>query len=222
MKNFVAVMRVSTRSQGLTKNGLDGQRSEIQRWAAANNYNVVTYIEEVASGGLPLSERPVMRKAIEMAKKLKAKVVVSKTDRCSRDQDIARDLMYKQKIVIAVDLGEDSDEFIGSIYAGLADKERKMISVRTRAGLAAAKARGVVLGNMKNLGEATELATAARIAKADCFAETKRDLVKSLWESGHNFSKIASILNTNGVKTIRGKDWHCTTVARVIERLQLA
>jgi DNA invertase Pin-like site-specific DNA recombinase len=222
MKNFIALIRVSTTMQSETRNGLDGQRADITRWAAVNGYNIVTFLEEVASGGLPIYQRPVLQKAIEMAKKLKAKIVVSKIDRCSRVEDISKYLMKDLKIVIAADLGENVDPFISTIFAGMAEKERAMISSRTKSGLAAAKARGVVLGNKTNLDVATVLATEARIEKADCFAETKRDLIESLWKSGHNFSKIASILNSNGVRTIRGGEWYATSVARMIDRLKIS
>lgn len=219
MKSFIGICRVSTTMQGETRNGLESQREEIVRWANANNYQLITIMEEIASGSLPLSERPIMSAAISLARKMKAKIVVSKVDRCSRQADIVHDLMQKKKIVVSVALGEEPDEFIQHIYGGLASKERKMIGERTKAGLAAAKARGVILGNRTNLSEAQRLGREVLQEKADKFAMNLKDSLQEFLEAGKNYSEIAERLNSLGVKTSRGGVWQATTVSRLCARL---
>jgi DNA invertase Pin-like site-specific DNA recombinase len=220
MKQFIGVIRVSTTSQGESRNGLDSQRAEIVRWAEQNGHTLITIMEEVASGSLPLVERPVMTMALQMARKMKAKVVVSKVDRCSRQADIVHDLMQKKKIVVSVALGEEADEFIQHIYGGLASKERKMIGERTKAGLAAAKARGVVLGNRTNLSEAQEIGREKLRQKADQFAIKLKDQINEFLQAGKNYSQIAERLNSLGVRTARGGDWHCSTISNLVARLR--
>lgn len=219
MSNFIAIMRVSTTTQGDSGLGIAAQKADIARWAEQHNHTIITYMEEIASGSLPLSERPVMSMALQMARKMKCKVVVSKVDRCSRQSDIVTLLMEKKKLVVSVALGEQPDEFIQHIYGGLASKERKMIGERTKAGLAAAKARGVVLGNRTNLSEAQAAGRDVVRAKADQFALSMKDILKEQISLGKNFVEIASHLNKYGVKTSRGGDWHVSTVSNLVARL---
>jgi DNA invertase Pin-like site-specific DNA recombinase len=217
-KSFIGVCRVSTREQGQSKNGLESQRAEIERWAAHNGYNLITIMDEVISGSTPLKDRPVMSMALAMAKKMKAQVVVTKSDRCSRDFDISRELMQKKKLVVAIDLGEDADSFVEIIFSGLAEKERKMIGQRTKAGLAAAKARGVVLGNRTNLPVARELAAAAIKEKADRFAARVRPPIERMVHCGMTYAEIAQEMNEQHIPTARGGEWSATSVCRIISR----
>jgi DNA invertase Pin-like site-specific DNA recombinase len=217
-KSFIGVCRVSTREQGQSKNGLESQRAEIERWAAHNGYSLITIMDEVISGSTPLKDRPVMSMALAMAKKMKAQVVVTKSDRCSRDFDISRELMQKKKLVVAIDLGEDADSFVEIIFSGLAEKERKMIGQRTKAGLAAAKARGVVLGNRTNLPVARELAAAAIKEKADRFAARVRPPIERMVKCGMTYAEIAQELNEQHTPTARGGEWSATSVCRIISR----
>lgn len=217
-KSFIGVCRVSTREQGVSKNGLESQRAEIELWAVRNNYNLITVMDEVISGSTPLKERPVMSMALAMAKKMKAQVVVTKSDRASRDFDVSRELIQKKKLVVAIDLGAEHDEFVGTIFAGLAEKERKMIGMRTKAGLAAAKARGVVLGNRTNLPEAREKATVVVKEKADRFAARVRPSIERMKNCGMTYAEIAEEMNELEIPTARGGDWSAASICRVISR----
>lgn len=219
-KTFVGLVRVSTTSQGVSKLGLQGQRAELERWAEFHGYTLITVMEEVASGSWSLRDRPVMTAALAMAKKLKTKVVVTKTDRCSRKLSIIDDLIHQRQLVMTVDLGSDPDEFIGTVYAGLAVKERKMIGLRTKAGLAAAKARGVVLGNRTNLPEAQAKAVSAVKAKADKFAEKVRAPIERMIRCGMTYKEIANELNALETASPRNREWNATTVSRVVARLK--
>lgn len=219
-KSFVGVCRVSTREQGMSKNGLESQRVEIERWAKQHGYNLITIMDEVISGSTPLKDRPVMSAALALAKKMKAQVVVTKSDRCSRDFDISRDLMQKRNRVVAIDLGAEPDEFVGTIFAGLAEKERKMIGVRTKAGLAAAKARGVLLGNRTNLDEASKIGAEVQRIRANTFAQRMKPQLDRLKAAGMTLAEMAEDLNFYNIETARGGEWHATTVRNILMRLE--
>ena len=139
-------------------------------------------------------------------------------DRCSRDAGIARDLMQKKKLVMSIALGDKADSFVEHIFQGLAEKERSIGSERTKAGLAAAKARGVVLGNRTNLPEAREAAVANIKAKADVFAEKLRPTVERMMRDGMSFKAIARELNMNGTTTARGGEWYSQTLINMVKR----
>jgi DNA invertase Pin-like site-specific DNA recombinase len=218
MKNIIGLVRVSTRMQGETRNGLESQRAEIERWASYNGYNLVTILEEVGSGRLPLHDRPVLQAAISMARKLKCQVVVTKEDRCSRDAGVSRELMQKKKLVMSIALGEKADGFVQHIMQGIAEKEASVGSERTKAGLAAAKARGVLLGNRTNLNEAREIAVESIKSKADRFAEKLRPTIERMLRDKMSFKAIAAELNSCGTLTARGGLWYSQTVINLVSR----
>jgi DNA invertase Pin-like site-specific DNA recombinase len=80
------------------------------------------------------------------ARQAKAPIVVSKLDRLSRDVQFISGLMAHRVPFIVTELGDNVDPFMLHIFAALAEKERSLISVRTKAAPAQAKARGVKLG----------------------------------------------------------------------------
>lgn len=218
MKKLLGYCRVSTKEQGESRNGLEGQRAEIQRWADYNGYQLMGIVEEVASGGLGLNERLILKATLAQAKKAKAKVVVSKLDRLSRDAGLIRKLMTDTNQVVAIDIGEKADSFVEHMYAGLAEKERKMIGARTKAGLQAAKARGVILGNKKNFHVAQANGIKRIKEKADKFAAHVRAPIERMRKVGMTFVQIAEELNTQGIPTARGGMWQASTVFNVVQR----
>src|SRR5215471_6985725 len=119
-----------------------------KRFAEAEGRRVVdTFTEiETGKGADALDRRPQLAAAIRAARKAKCPVVVSKLDRLSRDVHFISGLMRERVPFIVTELGADTDPFMLHIYAALAEKERRLISERTKASLAAAKARGVKLG----------------------------------------------------------------------------
>lgn len=221
-KNFVALIRVSTAMQGETRNGLDSQRAEITRWAEYNGYNLVTVMEEVASGSLPLSARPIMSAALSLAKKMKAKVVTTRVDRCSRDAAIANSLM-KRGLVTTIELGEQADKFVSYLNAGLAERDNTVGRERTKRGMAAAKARGVIMGNRKNFPEAQKIGREVVIGKADEFALKMRPAIIRMLKDKMTYKEIAEEFNAHGVPTARRAThpesvWHTSTVGNIINR----
>jgi DNA invertase Pin-like site-specific DNA recombinase len=212
MHSIVAYLRVSTQKQGASGLGIEAQREAIRRFAEVERYQIAdTFTEvETGKGADALERRPQLAAAIEAARRAKCPVVVSKLDRLSRDVHFISGLMKERVPFVVTELGADTDPFMLHIYAALAEKERRLISERTKAGLAAAKARGVKLGGANEQSE-----IAARQARER--AERLRPIFAELAElSAH---KIAYELNRRGIETPKGGKWYAATVIRVRERL---
>ena len=146
-------------------------------------------------------------------RQLGAHIVVSKLDRLSRDVHFISGLMSKRVPFIVTQLGRNVDPFMLHIYAALAEKERAMISERTKVALRAAKGRGVQLGN-PNVGKMNTEAAAARDA-------ILRPILQEMWEMPYR--DIAQELTNRNIPTPRGGDlWNAMTVMRVMKRLRIA
>lgn len=149
MKQAVAYTRVSTREQGKSGLGLEAQRAAIEAFAAREQITISGWFSEVESGKRvsdTLAERPQLRAALAASKAAGAMVLVSKLDRLSRDVHFISGLMVHKVHFTVAELGTDVDPFMLHLFSALAEKERAMISQRTKAALAALKARGVKLG----------------------------------------------------------------------------
>src|SRR6185312_11929585 len=109
---------------------------------------------ETGKGVDALDRRPQLAAALAAARAAKCSVLVSKLDRLSRDVAFVSGLMAQRVPFMVAELGRDADPFMLHLYAALAEKERRLISERTRAALAAKKASGAKLGNPNNIGEA--------------------------------------------------------------------
>jgi DNA invertase Pin-like site-specific DNA recombinase len=214
MQPLVAYHRVSTASQGRSGLGLEAQRAAIQAFAATEGFSIVGEFTEVESGkgSDALERRPQLKAALKEAKKLKCQVAVAKLDRLSRDVAFIAGLMAQRVPFIVTALGRNVDPFTLHIYAALAEQERRMISQRTSAGLQAAKARGVKLGNQQ-VADANHAAAKAR-------AEALRSVLHEL--TGQSANAIARVLNERSVPTPTGSPWSAKTVIRVQKRLEAA
>jgi DNA invertase Pin-like site-specific DNA recombinase len=145
----VAYVRVSTNEQGRSGLGLEAQRAAIEQFCVREKIEVLEVFSEVQSGKRVsdgLTERPQLIAALAAAKALGGPVIVSKLDRLSRDVHTISGLMVHKVHFMVAELGPDVDNFMLHLFAALAEKERAMISQRTKAALAALKARGVKLG----------------------------------------------------------------------------
>ena len=106
------------------------------------------------------------------------------------------------------------------LYAALAEKERSLISQRTRDALKAAKARGVVLGNL-NLADVRKRAVASTKAEADRFAKNVGPVIREIQSSGvASHRGIARALNARGVATARGGEWTAVQVGSILQRVK--
>ena len=214
MSHIVAYYRVSTAQQGRSGLSLEAQRAAVQAFAKVEALEVAGEFTEIETGkgADALDRRPQLAAALKAAKRAKASVCVAKLDRLSRDVHFISGLMAHRVPFIVCALGRNVDPFTLHIYAALAEQERRMISQRTVAGLQAAKARGVVLGNPE-LAKKNAAAAAARDAAL-------RETLASM--AGLSSRAIAERLTEIGVASPRGGAWSHTTVQRVMARLGLS
>jgi DNA invertase Pin-like site-specific DNA recombinase len=144
---------------------------------------------------------------------------VAKLDRLSRDVALIAGLIAQRVPFIVAELGVDADPFMLHLYAALAEKERRLISERTKAALAARKATGTRLGNTRNAAEALADGRRRLTAQATEFAANVLPIIASLRSAGVNDLRgLANALNRRGVRTARGGQWHVSNVRNVIAR----
>jgi DNA invertase Pin-like site-specific DNA recombinase len=163
---IISYIRVSTDKQSESGLGLEAQRDAIGRFALREALEIPGESIEVEAGkgADALEKRPQLAAALRKAKQTTAPIVVSKLDRLSRDVHFISGLMTKRVPFIVEALGKNVDPFMLHIYAALAEKERSMISERTKDALARAKQRAVILGN-PNVGKMNTKAATARDAE---------------------------------------------------------
>lgn len=175
---------------------------------------------EVASAkGCTLEGRPVLAAALQQAKKGKMFVLVAKMDRLSRDTHFVSGLMAHRVPFIVTELGELADPFVLGLYALLAEKERNMTSERTKAGMAAKKAQGVIMGNRVNLRTVAQKGAATNAAAAVVYAANVLPVIRQIEAAGiTTLVGIAGALNARGARTAKGGAWYATTVRNVMMR----
>ena len=212
---FVAYHRVSTARQGESGLGLEAQRHSILTYLNGGAWELVGEFVEVESG--KNSDRRQLAAALDACRKHKAKLVIAKLDRLSRNLAFIAALMESGVEFVAVD-NPHANKLTVHILAAVAQHEREMISERTKAALQAAKARGKVLGNPR-LREAAGTGVAALKAKADRFAANVLPVIREIQASGvTSANAIAGRLNERGVKTARGGRWTHVQVGAAISR----
>ena len=209
-REIISYVRVSTARQGRSGLGLDAQRAAVAHFAETEGFAVAgEFIEvETGKGEDALDRRPQLAAALDKARKRRCSVVVAKLDRLSRDVAFISSLMAKRVPFIVAELGSDVDPFMLHIFAALAEKERRLISQRTKAALAQAKARGVRLGNPEQAVENRR--------QADAFAEELRPVLSEL--AGQPLRSIAAALKTRGISGPRG-GWTPVQIGRTLDRL---
>ena len=219
-KPIISYCRVSTGRQGKSRLGLDAQREAVTRFAEAHGFQVLgePFVEiETGKGADALDRRPQLRRALDAAGKRKCPIVVAKLDRLSRDVHFISGLMAQKIPFIVAELGPDVDPFMLHIYAAMAEKERVVISERTKAALAAAKARGVKLGNPR-LAEARAPLMRANAEVAARQSALALPVIKPLYEQGLSLRAIARELAARGVPTARGGQWSAVQVSDILRR----
>jgi DNA invertase Pin-like site-specific DNA recombinase len=224
MTPTVTYYRVSTERQGRSGLGLDAQQERCAVFASAQGLEIAeAYTEvETGKGADALDRRPQLAAALAAARRLRGPVLVAKLDRLSRDVHFIAGLMVQRVPFLVAELGPDVDPFMLHIYAALAEKERRMISERTRAALAMRKRQGATLGNRTNLAEAQRLGAARTAEEARRFAENVLPIIQQVQASGvSSLRGIAAVLNARGVRTARGGRWAATQVNAVLGRVRL-
>jgi len=217
MKRYVTYQRVSTAEQGRSGLGLAAQDRDIRLFLesfAEEPFEVLAAFVEVETG--KADDRPRLAEALDMVRREGAELLVAKLDRLSRKMSFIANLMDDPKVKLRVASMPYADKFQLHIYAALAEQERTFISLRTKAALAEAKAKGVVLGGMR---DATGKRNDAVKAGAMRQAERVAGVVLPLRQQGATLRDIAEALNISGVPTARGGKWQASQVMRVMERL---
>jgi DNA invertase Pin-like site-specific DNA recombinase len=182
---LVGYARVSTAQQGRSGLGLEAQKDALERFAAAEGFTLGRVFVEVETGkgADALDRRPQLVAALHEARRQRCAVAVAKLDRLSRDVHFISGLMAHRVPFVVAELGADVDPFILHLFAALAEKERAMISARTKAALQAAKARGVALGNPK-LAKARRSAVASIKTLADQNAANVLPVIREIRRAG--------------------------------------
>jgi DNA invertase Pin-like site-specific DNA recombinase len=206
MKTLIAYYRVSTQKQGRSGLGLDAQRKAVAEYAAAQGKTIAAEFTEVESG--KRDDRPALEAALAACKKQKAQLVIAKLDRLARRLSMITKLQDSKVDFVACD-NPHATKFTIQILGAVAELERDMISDRTKAGLAIAKARGVQLGNAKQANENKQAALYR--------AQELRPIFVAF--AGQSARAIADELNAREIATPTGAPWSAKTVIRVQERL---
>jgi DNA invertase Pin-like site-specific DNA recombinase len=199
---FVAYCRVSTNKQGRSGLGLDAQRKAVADYLDGGKWELVGEFTEIETG--KRADRPELERAIAACKKHRARLIIAKLDRLSRNVAFISALMERKVDFIAVD-NPTATKFTIHILAAVAEFERDAISKRTTEALAAAKARGVTLGNYARIAKAKQEATAARA-----------EMVRPAIEATMHLSATAAAddLNRRNITTASGKRWQAVQVIR--------
>jgi DNA invertase Pin-like site-specific DNA recombinase len=211
----VIYTRVSTAEQGRSGLGLAAQERDIEIFLNTFSevpFEVLGRFSDVQSG--KDDDRPELGKALEVAKRTGAQLLIAKLDRLSRDVAFIASTMKEIQVKCAS--MPNADNFQLHIYAALAEKERKFISERTRAALTAAKARGKRLGGYREGSLEKRNAALRDIADAD--ARRVLEVVKPLRDGGKTLQQIADVLTNTGIRTPRGGVWTATQVKRTLAR----
>jgi DNA invertase Pin-like site-specific DNA recombinase len=221
-KQIIGYARVSTAAQCESGLGMEGQQAAIDAYAAQQGASVVRVYVEIESGRK--SDRPELAKALAHAKRSKATLVVAKLDRLARNVAFVSAIMEAKADFVACD-NPHANALTLHVLAAVAEAEAKAISERTRAALAAYKARGGKLGG--ELPQCRNLTQEARERGAKAAGKSLRaqaveaysDLAPTMRElraAGNSPQAIADKLNEMGHTTRRGKPWNRTQVGRVI------
>lgn len=228
---FVAYYRVSTEKQGKSGLGLEAQQAAVTAYLNGGNWKLVGELTEVETG--KRNDRPKLAEALALCRKRKATLVIAKLDRLARNVHFISGLMESGVNFVACDSPGD-DRFILHIKAAVAEEEAKKISDRTKAALAALKARGKKLGGWRatrkdgsariapTVSDADRLKSAQAVKEAaDDRAADTMDIIEDIRSAAGaplSAQAIARELRNRGITTTRGGTWSATQVMRVLRR----
>jgi DNA invertase Pin-like site-specific DNA recombinase len=224
-KSFVSYLRVSTARQGFSGLGLEAQREAVAHYLNGGHWALIQEVIEIESG--KRNDRPAIAQALRLCRLHRATLVIAKLDRLARNVYFISSLMESGVEFIAVDFPQ-ANRLTVHILAAVAEYEAAMISARTKAALAAAKARGVNLGGlrgslvrMKAIGSKGNIASA--IVRSNTAAKRNEDLlpvISDIRSGGEStLGQIAHALNERGITAARGGTWGAVQVGRILDHL---
>ena len=201
--------------QGADGNGIQHQMTVVNRYAEANGGEIVGQFIEVESGGKTDSERPQLAAALEKCKKENAVLVCSKICRLSRNAEFLLRLMNSRVEFVCCDI-PNCDRFTISLFAILAEKEKNMISERTKNALKMVKARGIKLGNPNPELSVIKMNEGARKGRID-FKNKIIPIINEIKSTGiKTLQGMADCLNRRGISTRNGKQWYPTQIRNLL------
>jgi DNA invertase Pin-like site-specific DNA recombinase len=216
--NYISYYRVSTDKQGNSGLGLEAQQATVNGHVASTGGNLLQEFTEIASG--KNNKRQELEQALMMCELTKSTLLIARLDRLSRDTYFLAKLAKSDVKFVCCDM-PNADRLTLHILAGVAEKEARLISERTKQALAEAKKRGVKLGNRTNLhlvrNTDTSIMNAKRTAKSQEYKTKVLKVIKSI--SGYKELSIRALvkeLNDRGVKSPRGSAVNVSTVSRVL------
>ncbi len=218
----VALYRVSTAEQGHSGLGMEAQQASVRAFVAAQGWTLIEEFSDIASG--KDDRRPGFQAALARCRQLGAMLVAARLDRITRRAHTLSQLLEDGYSVRAADM-PGADDLMMRIYAAMAQKERELISERTRAALAAAKARGALLGGDRGYRPSVPpcAARAARLRREEAERAAHRlvlEITTLQAEGATTHLGLARALTARRVPTPRGgANWTHTTVARLLTRV---
>ena len=214
---FVPYFRVSTDQQGRSGLGLEAQQRAVAEYVRGVGGETLEPFVEVESG--KRKDRPELARALALARRKKATLLVAKLDRLARNTHFITSLQQSGVSFRAADMPQ-ANEFMVQILAAVAEYEARLISERTKAGLASARVRGVVLGKPENLARGNHAAARLHASRAQAVAVRMRPVIEALRQDGVDSAVgMARQLNQRGYLTDRGCVWYPMTVGRLLRRL---
>jgi DNA invertase Pin-like site-specific DNA recombinase len=213
MVKYVSYLRVSTQRQGQSGLGVEAQRNCVVQFIASSGGTLIAEFVEIESASG--KARPILVQSIALARKAGATLLIAKLDRLARNVAFVSSLMESGVEFVAAD-APYANRLMIHILAAFAEHERTLISERTKAALAAAKARGIRLG-----ANGPRLA-AEHKAAARKFAEELREPVQTATRCGATtLNSVAAALNSGGYRTRQGQAWSAATAHRLLRRLDI-
>jgi DNA invertase Pin-like site-specific DNA recombinase len=212
---YVSYYRVSTQKQGNSGLGLDAQKSAVLNYLKGDI--PIEEFVDIESGTKKGNDRKGLKDALNYCKENKAKLIIAKLDRLSRNVSFISQIMESDVEFVVTDLPQ-ANRFTIQIFAALAEQEARFISERTKVALQELKKRGVKLGSPQNLTKEARLkGLNARVEKARLNENNRKAtiLILNLREQGLSFNQIAIKLNAYGYKTSTNCEFSRVQVRRL-------
>lgn len=220
-KSVIAYIRVSTKRQGESGIGLDGQKEALEAYANEKNYRIEELYQDIESGrGKPTpAQRQGLRDALAKAKEYGFPLLVHSWDRLARSVTLSNEIIESGVDIYTVLQDKSLSKASMKAAAVRADHDGKRISERTKEGMAKKKAAGAIFGNLKNLDVAGKKGAAANIDRSQRKATEIADIIEK-WDDLENRTaeQVASLLNDKGVLTSRSGFWNKTSIRQPLRR----